>query len=386
MRKKRILYVITKLELGGAQKQLLSLIRCLDRGTNEVFLFTAKKGLLMPEASAIPGLCLKKSGFLERPLNPVKDLLALCEICRFIRENRIDIVHTHSSKAGIIGRLAAKLSGVNIVVHTVHGWPFNDYQPVFARLLYIWLERVCANFTARLIVVSRYDREKGLSNRIGNSAKYTLIRYGIDYREFSADVARARRDLGIAGGDLIVGMIACFKPQKAPCDFIKLAAMITKEMPGVKFILAGDGALRKKIEGLIDKLKLTDKVMLLGWRSDIPRFLSAVDVFVLTSLWEGLPIAVLEAMASSRPVVATDTGGVREVVSENKTGFLVAREDISGMAGKLMLLLRDKNIREVIGQNARVGLGNDFQLEAMAKATCSLYESLFTGKGVASAN
>lgn len=187
MRGKKILYVITKLELGGAQKQLLSLIRHLDREHNAIFLFTAKEGLLCNEALSIDRLKVKRSKFLERPIHPLKDLLALYELYAFIKANNIDIVHTHSSKAGILGRVAARLARIRIVVHTLHGWSFNDYQPFFARMLYVYLERFAARFTNKLIVVSYHDREKGLKNYIGKADKYTLIRYGIDYSEFSKD-------------------------------------------------------------------------------------------------------------------------------------------------------------------------------------------------------
>ncbi|MCM8781311.1 MAG: glycosyltransferase, partial [Candidatus Omnitrophica bacterium] len=127
--------MITKLELGGAQKQLLSLIRKLDRKEFQPFLYTAKNGLLIPEASSIVDLTLEKSRFLERPLNPLKDILALVDIYFFIKKNKISIVHTHSSKAGILGRLAARLAGVKLVLHTVHGWGFDDYQSILERRL-----------------------------------------------------------------------------------------------------------------------------------------------------------------------------------------------------------------------------------------------------------
>jgi len=358
-RRYNILYVVTKLELGGAQKQALSLMRRLNNEEYNIFLFTADVGLLMDEALAISGITVKRSRFLERPINPLKDLLALFEIYSFIREKQIDIVHTHSSKAGIVGRLAARIAGVKIIIHTVHGWSFNDYQPFWTRLLYIGLERWIGGFTNRLIVVSRYDQEKGLSNAIVSENRYSLIRYGIDYAEFSGKqgTEKTRQELGIGADDLVVGMIACFKPQKSPGDFVRLAGLINQSLPQVKFVLVGDGALRESIEDLISQYNLPNNMFLLGWREDIPEILSAIDVFALTSLWEGLSISVLEAFASHKPVVATDTGGVREVVSENKTGFLVPPGDIKAMAEKVKILLNDKSLRLKMGDNAHSSLG-----------------------------
>lgn len=376
MSKINILYVITKLELGGAQKQLLSLISYLNKDKYTPFLFTASDGLLMTEFFSVPGLQIKKSRFLERPINLFRDVLALYEIFSCIKRNSIDIVHTHSSKAGIIGRLAARLAKVKIIIHTVHGWSFNNYQHFYRRKSFLWLERLAAHFTQKLIVVSAHDKQKGLNYRIGSEEKYIIIRYGIDYKEFEGKCNKIRQELGIDPDDLVVGMVACFKPQKSPLDFIKLAYLIHHNSPRVKFILVGDGVLRKKIERLISNLHLQLQVILTGWRKDISRILSALDIFVLTSRWEGLPVTVLEAIASSKPVVATDTGGISEVVKEGETGFLVSPGDMENMSMKISILLNCEELREKVGQNAKDSLGIGFTLMQMVKNTQELYDSL----------
>lgn len=375
MRRINILYVITKLELGGAQKQLLSLIGCLDRERFAPFLFTARSGLLVPEALSINGLNIKLSKFLERPINPLKDLLALIQICRFIKKNRIEIVHTHSSKAGILGRLAGKLCGAKAIIHTVHGWSFNDYQPFFYRNFYILLEKITAWLSHKLIVVSLADKQKGLSCHIASEHKYRLIPYGINYKEFSSRKPNLRQELGFTSDDLVVGMVACLKAQKSPQDFIKLAFKVNQAMPKVKFLLAGGGALHKNILKLINRFNLKNNVFLLGWRKDIPEIMSSFDVFVLTSLWEGLPIAALEAMALGKPPVVTDTGGVREIIHDGKTGFLVPIGDIDAMSERIIFLLKDKQLREQIGQNAMGSLRDNFQKENMVINTKNLYNS-----------
>lgn len=377
MRKINLLYVITKLELGGAQKQLLSIISHLDKQRFNLFLFTAKQGLLLKDASSLNGVTLRRSRCFERTINPLNDLLSLIAIYRFIKKNNIDIVHTHSSKAGILGRLAARFAKVNLIIHTVHGWSFNDYQPNFIRHIFIGLERLAAGFTHKLIVVSYYDKQKGLANRIGREDKYIIIRYGIDYTEFFKRDQKIKQELGINNADLVVGMISCLKPQKSPQDFIKLAFLINKIQPGVKFILVGDGILRKRTQELIDRLNLKKCVILTGWRRDICRILSATDVFVLTSLWEGLPVAVLEAAASSIPAVATHTGGIAEVVIDGKTGFLIPAHNLKLMSKRLALLLKDENQRRQMGENAKNNLGLNFMLTHMVKQTQDLYDNLF---------
>ena len=329
---------------------------------------------MVEEALSQEALTLKRSVWLERPINPLKDFLAFIEIYRFIRKNNIVIVHTHSSKAGILGRWAAKFAGVKKIIHTAHGWSFNDYQNFFFRNLFLWLERITGRITDKLIVVSEYDKQKGLARGIGKEDKYMLIRYGIKYEDFTGkEMSPIKKELGIGQGDLLVGNISCFKPQKCLVDFIKLAFLLDKAVPQVKFLLVGDGRQRRRIEKLVDALSLRNKLILTGWRKDIPQLLAAMDVFVLTSLWEGLPICVLEAMASARPVVATDTGGIREIISEGRTGFLVPCRSMEEMSQKVAFLLKGPRLREEIGKNSQVYLKGKFNWDQAIKAHYSLY-------------
>jgi len=382
MQKINILYVIAKLELGGAQKQLLSLVSNLGNERFRPFLFTAKRGLLISEASAIDGLTLERSCYLERAISPFKDLLSLAEIYLFIKKNNIDIVHTHGSKAGILGRFAARLAGIKVNIHTIHGWSFNDCQPWLFRKLIIWLERLVGEFTDRLIVVSRHDKQKGLKNHIGSEDKYVLIHYGIDYAEFNRDGQKIKEELGINSKDLVVANISCFKPQKSPLAFVKLAYLVSQNIPDVKFLLVGDGVLRGKIERLILRLNLQKQLILTGWRRDIPDILSAADVFVLNSLWEGLPVTALEALASGRPVIATHTGGISEVIIEGRNGFLVSPTDMQGMCKKLTILLRNPDLRKAMSGNAKEALTSDFLLDSMVEKTKNLYKDLISEKEV----
>ncbi len=376
MSKIKLLYIITKLELGGAQKQLLSLIDSLDKEKFDIFLFTGWDGLLLEDALRINGIRINRSLLLDRPINPLRDFFSFIEIYLFIKRNRIQIIHTHSSKAGIIGRLAAGLAKVEVIVHTVHGWSFNDYQSKIKRKFFIWLEKLSANFTDKIIVVSNSDRKRGLENQIGKEDKYLIIRYGIDYTQFEIKDDSIRKELQINRDNLLVGMVSCFKPQKSPQDFIKLAFLVHKNIPNVKFLLVGDGILRAPIEKSIRRLNLEQVIILTGWRRDISRILASIDVFVLTSLWEGLPISALEAMAASVPVIATDTGGISEIISDGETGFLVPPHDLKELSQKLLLLLKDKNLRVRMANRAKESLGYDFRTENMAANIQNIYNDL----------
>ena len=243
-------------------------------------------------------------------------------------------------------------------------------------IIFTWLEKTASGFSDKIIVVSNLDKQKGLANHIGREDKYSLIRYGIDYELFRAKDQDIRRILGFVADDLVVGTVSCLKPQKCPEDFVKLAFLVNQLMPNVKFILAGDGVLRGKVEKLIDKLGLRSKLFLIGWRSDIQDVLNTLDVFVLTSLWEGLPISVLEAMALGRPVIVTNTGGISEVISEAETGYLVPPKDMDNMSKRLVILLQDSLLRKTIGKNAKDSLGSNFTLSNMARNTQDLYNDL----------
>ena len=382
MRKINLLYVITKLELGGAQKQLLSLISHLNRERFSPFLFTAKDGLLLPEALSINGLRIKRSRFLERPINPLKDLLALIEIYFFIKKNKIEIVHTHSSKAGILGRWAARLANVPVIVHTIHGWPFHQWQNPIIRQFYIFLEHLTAKVTHSLVAVCEHDIEKGIKFKISGRRKYTLIHYGIDKEKFTDynNFLNKREELNINPNQAVVGMVACLKPQKSPQDYIKAVSLVIKLFPRTKFLLIGDGILRPKIERLIKRLKLNEYIMLTGWRKDIPQLLSTIDIFVLTSLWEGLSIAVLEALASKKPVVATSTGGIAEIIRERQNGFLIPPKNINLLADRLITLLRDDALRNKMAEEAKNSIGLEFSLGHMVNRTQGLYENLIEGR------
>ncbi|HQO38731.1 MAG TPA: glycosyltransferase family 4 protein [Candidatus Omnitrophota bacterium] len=379
MAKKKLLYVITKLELGGAQTQLLSLIRGLDRSKYDIFLFTARTGMLMDDALAVTGLRVHRSRFLERAVNPFLDIPAFFELVGFMRRKKIDIVHTHSSKAGIIGRFAARAAGIRFVHHTVHGWSFHRFQNAAVRSLYMFLERCAGSWTTNIIVVSEFDRRRGVECKIAAPERYVLIRYGIDIGAFAAARPGARSLPGIPPAALVVGMTACFKPQKAVRDFIEVARDICASGTDAVFVIAGDGAERPAVERLIAASGLQGRVKLLGWRRDMAGVVKSFDVFMLTSLWEGMPIAVIEAMAASRPVIVTDTGGIRDLVRDGENGFIVRPGDTRAMAQKLRSLLRDGGMREAAGKIAAASLNEDYTTRRMVEETSRVYDTPAAG-------
>jgi len=376
---KRVLHIITKLELGGAQKSTLEILSNLDRNKYKIFLISSD-GLLADEARKIDALEVKLLPSLKREINPIFDGWAFVDLYRFIKENKIDIVHTHSSKAGILGRWAAYLAGVKIIIHTIHGWEFHERQNRLIKWLFIGLERLTAKITTQLIAVCRADIEKGLNYNIGARDKYRLIYYGIDYGAFNNAPSLKRNSLGLKEDTFTIGMIACFKPQKAHSDFIKAASLIAKEMPNVQFLLVGDGVLRPKITQQIERHGLRDRFILTGWRRDIPQLLSILDTIVLSSLWEGLPIILLEAMAAGLPVVATNVGGVSEIIQDGNTGFLVPVGDYSKLAERILFLAHNSSLCEEMSKCAKGLLDGRFNTSSMVNQIEETYVHLLNKK------
>src|SRR4030067_304591 len=254
----KVVHIITKLELGGAQQNTLYTVSHLDKSKFIPILITGSEGLLVDDAKRL-GIEAHFLSSLVREINPVKDITALLDIRRLLlRIKRSSqspiIVHTHSSKTGIIGRWAAYLAGIPVIIHTYHGYGFNDYQSIFKNRLFIFLKRLPAKISTRFIAVSKNNIEKGINAKIFSSDDVELIRSGIDISEFSdvkIDKAKKKKELWVELDRPLVGMIACFKPQKAQLDFIKAAYLVHQKMPDVRFIVAGDGELRPSMEELI---------------------------------------------------------------------------------------------------------------------------------------
>jgi len=356
--KAKVFHVITKLELGGAQKVTLMTLERLPRDRYELGLVTGPEGLLVDWANRIPDLRRVWMPPLIREVRPLKDLAAFFALFQLFRREKPQVVHTHSSKAGVLGRWAARLAGVPFIFHTAHGFGFHDFQRPAAKRFYVWLERLTSKITTRLVVVSLANAQKGESHGIFKSGDWILCRDAISVREF-LQVEPRRRKLGewkIPEDKLIVGMIACLKPQKAPTDFVEVAAQVLRSTDKAHFVLAGDGELRPMVEQRIQELGVGKHFTLLGWQTDMPEVYRNLDIVALTSLWEGLPCVFSEAMAGRLPIVATNVDGAREAIIQGDSGFLHEPHDIEGMAASILKLIEDSELRRRMGErgHARV--------------------------------
>ncbi|MEK6647370.1 MAG: glycosyltransferase family 4 protein [Candidatus Firestonebacteria bacterium] len=372
-----VAHIITKLELGGAQQNTLYTVENLDRSKYKVILISGNGGLLDSDAKKIKDIELILIPELKHEINLFWDAICFFKLYFLFRNKKIDILHTHSSKAGILGRLAGFLAKIPIIIHTVHGFSFNGQQNFIKKNLFVLFERITAKITHKLIVVTVNDIDKGLNAKVGNHGQYILIHSGIDIEKFKflkINIDDLKREFKIPLDDLVVGMIACLKPQKAPCDFVCAASEVVKKIKNCKFMLIGDGDLRQEVQSLIKELKLEDKIILTGWRKDVENLIHIFDVFVLSSLWEGLPRVFPQVMCAGLPVVATKVDGASEVIKDGETGFLVEPKDYKGLAQKICLLLSDESLRIAMGNKARLRIDESFDIKKMVQDIDELYQ------------
>jgi glycosyltransferase involved in cell wall biosynthesis len=383
----RVLHIITRLIVGGAQENTLLTAALLNPERYAVDVVsgpqTGAEGSLIPEAQA-RGIRLTILPSLVRQVNPLKDAMALAALARLIKRGRYDVVHTHSSKAGILGRWAAHLAGVPVIVHTVHGWGHHERQHPLVCWYYILLEQATQRITDRLIVVSPRNTEKGLADGIATPEKYVTIRSGIELERFrqparSREVVRA--ELGIPLDALVIGTVTRLSSQKAPLDFVAAAAQVATQRPGTHFVIVGDGPQRADVEAQVAALGLTECVHLTGLRGDVPDLMHSFDVFALTSLWEGLPRVLPQAMAAGLPIVATAVDGNAEAVMDGANGFLTPPGDAHAMATALLRLLEGPALARRMGE-AGQARAEEFSAHKMVNDIAALYEALLLEAGL----
>lgn len=373
-RRLRVLTVITRLELGGAQRVVLHTASHLDRESFEPGLAWGPGDVLDDEARAFSGVEKFEIGDLVRPVAPLKDLRALAGLRDAIRRFHPHVVHTHSSKAGVLGRLAARLERVPCVVHTVHGFGFTPLQSPVKRSAFLRAEKMAARWTDHFVAVSTANRDRGVELGLWKPDQVSVIRAGVDLDRFRApgDGRETRRRLGVPDGVPVVTQVGNFKPQKAPLDFIEAAAQIAGTIPEVRFVMAGDGPLRGEAQTRASELGIADRVIFCGWWNDVPGLLAATSVSVLSSHHEGLPCSVVESLAAGVPVVATAVDGTPEVIRPGVNGELVAPGDPTGLAAAVLTILGDDERRRSMAVAAADGLG-DFGRDHMVRELEELY-------------
>ena len=363
----RVLIVVTLAETGGAQTYVASLLPALVEQFDVVVAAHGPGPLL--ESAQRAGARPVALEHVRRPLSPWRDLRGLLELIALFRRERPDIVHTNSSKAGVLGRLAAALSGVSIRIFTVHGWAFAAHGGV-AAALYLWAERMMRPLTTVTICVAESERASGVATRACDPKRTTVIRNGVD----------ASAPVPIRADGRVPTVVAVGRLQR-PKDPLTLVRALRRLPAGFSAVIVGDGPERAALEAEIRRLGLEGAIVLAGGRDDVRDALARADVFVLSSTSEGLPLSILEAMAVGLPVVGSSVGGVPEAVEDGVTGLLVPPRDPVRLAAALERLLADPALRRRLGSNGRERVLQRFSLEACQQAHVAVYRRELARRG-----
>jgi glycosyltransferase involved in cell wall biosynthesis len=328
------------------------------------------------------GATVVTSRFWKRAIHPLFDLIAFWELFRLCRREKFDIVNTHTSKGGFLGRLAARLAGVPVVVHTAHGYVFNEVDSKLSAVFYLYLEKFASYFCDLIISVNEEERLIAIEKKVTHPDKIVTVLNGINVGKFENVGATdsLRRELDPSGDAILIGATGRLMPQKGFVYLVKAMPAILAACPQARFVFVGDGPLEQALKSLADDLHVSESCLFLGFREDVPKLLNVFDIFALPSLWEGLSISLLEAMAAGKPVVTTNIKGNREVIDHGTDGLLVSPANPEALADAVIELVHDKARAETLGQRARQKIKTSFSEEAMVSHTLELYAATYVRK------
>ena len=387
----KIFRLMTRLNIGGPAIQGAILTNAFN---NEKFESVLVAGV-MERGEEQMDFLLSKYGVkpifipkLKREIRPLADIVSLYRICKLMKQYRPDIVHTHTAKAGFLGRVAAFFVRVPIRVHTFHGHTFYGYFNSLKNSMFLFVERVLAKLTNAIIAISPLQHKDITETyKVTKKDKCEIIPLGLDLDDYLRInfFPKHKENIGLKNEDIVIGTVGRITEIKNHKLFLDIAQIfydsdIAKNI-SVKFILIGGGELKDEIESYKNKLGLKDKVFLTGWQKNMTKIYSAMDIFVLTSKNEGTPISMIEAMASGIPAVSTEVGGVADVLIDNETGYLVNDFDKKDFVKKLIKLISDKDLRERMGKTARDSVKNKFSKGRLIRDINILYEKLIKERG-----
>jgi glycosyltransferase involved in cell wall biosynthesis len=355
---------------SGQGTHVLSLVEGLNRERYRIIVVCPTTNLHTVERLGRAGVRV-----IPLPMSKIRNVRASFRLIQVLRREKVEIIHVHSQEAGIWGRIAAWVAGVPIVIYTPQTV---DIRQKRFQALYYLIERLSAAVTDMLISVNEGDRLRLINKGVISPDKIMTISNGIEVHSFPAcvDVKAKKQELGIPSEGPVIAQIGRLSEQKGPRYLLEAATLVLEMRPDTIFLMVGEGPLREEIEDRAKELELSENLLLLGWRNDVAAIIACVDVVVLSSLWEGLPYALLEAMASGKPVVATAVNGCKELVRDGQTGLLVPPADSRALADAVLTLLDSGEMALEMGRRARQVVGKDFSLENMVGRVDELYERL----------
>lgn len=375
----RIHHVITRLVAGGAQQNTLLCAAQQAGQGHEVTVIsgieTGPEGSLLEQARAGP-YHFREIPALVREIDPIRDLKALAALVGYFARQRPDICHTHTSKAGILGRLAARICGVPVIVHTPHGHVFHSYFSRVKSEIFKYCERFLGLIaTDAMVLLTREELREHLEERIVPAGLCYVIPSGVDVSVFGGFHGPQ------TGQRPVLGYVGRLADIKGPLDLVEALALVVRDIPEADLLMVGDGPLRSEVEKAVERLGLNGRVHITGWQSDVGPFLQQMDLLVVPSHNEGMGRVVVEAMAAGLPVIATAVGGLVDLVRDESNGYLANPRDPASLAEKVVKMLRLPDRGRALGVRGRE-VAHEFSLQVMFERMDLLYERLATLKGI----
>lgn len=380
----RVTHIITRLVIGGAQENTVATVLGLRQKSDvQVRLISGptigSEGSMESSFAACPEL-LTIVPDLVRPVHPWKDLFALRALTQALRQYPPEIIHTHSGKAGILGRLAAKRARVPVIIHHIHGPSFGPFQGPMANAVFLTAERIAARATTHFVCSANAMTRRYLAAGIGRPEMYTRVLSGFriePFRQAHNDPA-LRAQLGLAEDAFVIGKIGRLAPLKGHVDLFQAFQGLLPRQPQARLLLIGDGPLRAQLQAYAEEMGLRDKIIFAGLVSpdEVPRYVGIMDCLAHLSHREALSRALPQALAAARPVIAYDFDGADEVCLDGETGFLVRTGDVSSVTRHLLQLARDPSLRKRLGQRGQQLVNDQFPVEKMIDQLYQLYHRL----------
>jgi glycosyltransferase involved in cell wall biosynthesis len=388
--KVRVTRIVARLNIGGPAVHIVNLATGLDPERFENQLIAGRPGLhegdmgYLATQKGIDPLIIPELG---RELSPLSDLRTTVKLARILRHDKPHIVETHTAKAGAVGRVAARLAGVPIVIHVFHGHVFHSYFGPLKTGLFLNAERALARITDRIITVSPAQRRDIVQvYGIAPAERVLTIPLGLDLQPLRVAkqtyVGQFRSSLGVSDDTPLVGFVGRLTAVKSPGLFVEAARHVVDQCPRTRLVFVGDGELRSDLEQQVDTLGLAQHVLFAGWQADMLPIYADLDLLALTSLNEGTPVTVIEALASGTPVVATAVGGVPDVVMDQETGILVPSGDAEALAEAMLRLIRAPEWAQELALEGQQDVLKRFDLKRLTNDMASLYLALLEEKGI----
>ncbi len=379
----KVLQVLGDSAYGGGCYRALILSKFLTENGFEVSLLSTNKET--SKRFSDEGIPIVSPALITAKVSPYRDLLGLMNLTKYLRKNKYDIVHSHTSKPGFIGRLAAHRAGIPIIIHTSHGYAFDDGYGFPKKFLFKYLEQKASKWSDLQITISKGIKQITIDENICDDRKIKLIENGVDWQRFQAALKnrdKIRRELGIEKGKSLVGVICRLSPPKLPQDFVKAVHRLKQKQINARYLIVGDGPMKPKVIELIKELKIEKDIILLGFRDDIPEILAATDIFVLPTLFEGLSMSLLEAMASGKAIIATDIPANRELLESGKDSLLVPIKDVKALEQAMLTLIKDKNQVNRMGKAALEKVIKYYSLDDTLRKILVSYKDLINKAGL----